>query len=166
MTSKRSRRLLERLRWPGHSARGGDAEQPPGPAAGPADGGQHHRGCAFDWQAAQHRWAVVGLKWDLAILANLYERDGCTSRELLDAINDQARAEHPLLPQYLSGRLRAMNNDGLVTYVDVSKIPRVRRYSLGPPGQALAAELSSMLRTAQQGGCGRASAAGAALGER
>jgi len=157
-----SRRWRERVRWPGHSSRGGAAERSAASPPGLAEGRKRRLASAFDWPAAQRRWGIVGHKWDLGVLANLYEQDGRTPRDLRIAINSQARAKRPLLAQTLSVRLKEMEKQGLVRHEDKSEYPAVRLYFLRPPGRALAAELAGMLGTAPPDDRGKVPAAMAA----
>jgi DNA-binding HxlR family transcriptional regulator len=101
----------------------------------------------LDWKAAQERLGPVRHRWDLAILCNLDDGAGRRPADLLAAVNSQAGAGRQLSPQVLSGRLRELQQGGYVRHEDFSLTPLNRVYYLLPPGRALIADLSLILRT-------------------
>jgi DNA-binding HxlR family transcriptional regulator len=142
MRETRSRGLRERVRW-----RGRRRDTMAGvPRGGPA------RECALDWRAVQARLDPVRHRWDLAILANLDEDEGCCPADLRAVINGQAGEGRRLSPQVLSGRLRELEGAGYVRHEDLTVIPLVRVYYLLPPARGLLSELSGIAGVAGRSG--------------
>jgi DNA-binding HxlR family transcriptional regulator len=141
---KRSGELLRRMRWPGRDSRDeGPARPGPDMQAG-IRAAPGKRRCTLDWREVQARLGPVRHRWDLAILCNLDENTGSRPAGLLAAIHAQAGAGHQLSPQVLSGRLRALEQDGYVRHEDLSVIPLHRVYYLQPVGQRLITDLSAI----------------------
>ena len=155
MRGRRAGGLLARVRWPGCGT-AADAPGRPGDGRPAARGGERPR--VLDWQKAQTQLGPVRTVWDLGILANLDANDGCRPKDLLAAINAQAKGRH-LYPQVLSGRLRELEERGYISHEDLSVIPLIRIYHLKPSGRRLIADIFSIVRPAP-GDCDEDSAAG------
>jgi DNA-binding HxlR family transcriptional regulator len=96
----------------------------------------------LDWHAVQDRLAPVRQKWDLAILAALYWRDGLAPAQIAAVINSHAVPGEHLCQQVLSPRLAVLEAAGWVRHEDMLNRPLRRVYFLCPRGTALVEELS------------------------
>jgi len=104
---------------------------------------------ALDWRVVQARLSPVMHRWDLAILCHL---DGSAARrpgDLLAAINSEAADGRQLSAQFLSVRLRALENSGYIRHEDESLLPHLRVYYLQQIGQALISDLLKIIGPAQ-----------------
>lgn len=120
----------------------GAAFPPVRPDDGHCDGHQAARlrdGKTVDWENLRRRLAPVRGKWDLAVLANLASgvaRPG----DLIEAINAQTE-DRRISWKVLTETLRRLEDEGYVGHKEISRLPRVTRYWLMPPGYRLVSAL-------------------------
>jgi len=115
------------------------------PGCVPAGLLEEHRGtgAVLNWIYLRTRLAAVRGRWDLAVLANL-ARGATRSGDLLEAIRSQAPQDRQLSWTVLTRTLRRMEDEGYVGHEEVSRLPRLTRYSLTPGGRCLVLWLARM----------------------
>lgn len=94
----------------------------------------------MDWEHLRRRLAAVRGRWDLAVLANLA---GGVARpgDLIEAISAQSGEERRISWKVLTETLRRLEDEGYVGHKEISRLPRVTRYWLTPPGCRLVSVL-------------------------
>jgi len=93
-----------------------------------------------DWEHLRKRLAAVRGRWDLAVLANL--AGGVTRPgDLIEAISAQSEKERRISWKVLTETLRRLEDEGYVGHKEISRLPRVTRYWLTPPGYRLVSVL-------------------------
>jgi DNA-binding HxlR family transcriptional regulator len=99
----------------------------------------------MNWRHLMVVLAPVRGRWDLAVLANLEQRE-TRPGDLIEAINAQAGNTdgHRISWKVLIDTLRRLEEEGYVGHREVSRLPRETRYWLLPSGRRLVAALNRL----------------------
>ena len=88
---------------------------------------------------------LIGDKWTMLVVRELFQRPKRTT-ELLEEL-------HPISSRTLMGRLKEMEQDGIVLRVNYGGLPRRVEYELTERGRLLIPLLDALMRTGQTLDC-------------